>query len=1003
MTEIIVHLIEVYNENRLLALQEIPNLHQSYVSKLNIVDEFDKLLTRKEFIHYYTQQDLQSSPTKINIILALFSYINFENQKGLTLTKTLDPNIAKYIEDPSSRKNTTMQSEEEASESAQILYNLDVNLTKNLFYKSKYKNCRSVDAISTIAIRILTKLVIIWDEQIPQRKPVLYEYIAMITQVDNIKASKNTISVIESVILDIFFNYESQTEDVSALLEFFIACLYSQRTFIDIFLKPQLLVYSRTAATPFFDFLKSFIQRDMSNYKGLLFKLVLLIYEIFQREIHYASFAELMRKNGNLLIKVFTTVFEIFEYQNKIHDVWSLLGQYGGFAMQASNLNEIKNLETMLEKLVVEGIVMEESSLLMTMTIVIRFITQELLKSSTNKLITTYIKQSLRIFFEKYVEIWVRRFLAAQKLVDQEEILNNLNDSMINADRSNNIYDNQSLISMSMNKSFDNTNKEFFSIRDNRKFARKTRYTRKTMEEERSEGSKQIKDDRLVLRGLYKIMDINLYGYGKDFLYDTQEIFFALKSFRYVDKFIVESILFLQKENLRQSLRTIEYKCFESGIRLFKFITTLGLDGQCFSSIHYNLTFKDKKISSIGYKPFFDLDRERALLNPNHSINFEIGFPSLFSKSSSDSLENQISHSVNFLVNTIKDIWKSLRDSQDTLEYDLKPLTNLEQKINFMAYCFHGLLFLIEYVNKNLNKSHPLQTLIKNDKRISEAIAEIFNQSHQIIWSKVSLAFQKFQIDISNYLVFLIIFNQCMKEADGNYQINKEEIRGYLTTMETFLSGNSNCLSLIITCIHQIWKLFPAEYLEIMRFSQGMLTRMLIGLMNTDKLTLDIEFPFIIKFFIDLAKNKFGALHLRDCNIVWEITQSIRFKNIENVYDYENGARSTLQIHWCWLVLLQRQLIATLNDEPGKLTFQCFLNYIISGFINTALGFLKEYTARIFKVLDQPTNIISNITGSKPNTSSNLIEMKNTQTIDNSQKFTLAVTLFSHNVFKILN
>lgn len=104
---------------------------------------------------------------------------------------------------------------------------------------------------------------------------------------------------------------------------------------------------------------------------------------------------------------------------------------------------------------------------------------------------------------------------------------------------------NKSVIS-NMTFKMQESNRTCISISE---FKRYVRRKQKEIAELTSKGGdvNAIKADSIVTKSLYKILDINLYGYGKDFVYDTQEIFFALKNHRYKDDFIYSAIMFLNK------------------------------------------------------------------------------------------------------------------------------------------------------------------------------------------------------------------------------------------------------------------------------------------------------------------------------------------------------------------------------------------------------------------------------------------------------------------------
>ena len=82
-------------------------------------------------MHFYVHNDINQS-VKVNIILALFSYVNFDVNKNLSYAAPLDPQIEKFLLN-STLSRTSLISEEEMGEMEQVLVNLDPVLTKEYY------------------------------------------------------------------------------------------------------------------------------------------------------------------------------------------------------------------------------------------------------------------------------------------------------------------------------------------------------------------------------------------------------------------------------------------------------------------------------------------------------------------------------------------------------------------------------------------------------------------------------------------------------------------------------------------------------------------------------------------------------------------------------------------------------------------------------------------------------------------------------------------------------
>jgi hypothetical protein len=61
------------------------------------------------------------------------------------------------------------------------------------------------------------------------------------------------------------------------------------------------------------------------------------------------------------------------------------------------------------------------------------------------------------------------------------------------------------------------------------------------------------------------------------------------------------------------------------------------------------------------------------------------------------------------------------------------------------------------------------------------------------------------------------------------------------------------------------------------------------------------------------------------------------FKNISQLYEYEDNQRSSVHILWCWTLFLVRHVFSFCITLPG--------------FFSGALHFLNTYEARLLKVL----------------------------------------------------
>jgi len=895
---------------------------------------------------------------KINIILALFSYVNFETNKNLCPKRAIDPQIQRLYSSDILKNSIIL--EEELLETDLLLSNLNPELTKNIILKSKLKNNQYLDSVSTLALRILTKLIIIWDDQLLQRKPLIYEYITMITHFDSEFTSSTIIKAIVRELLCILVNYNAQLDDACALMEMLIVSLHSQRTFVDIFLKnsSESTNYQQDS---FLTFVRNFFNSDVENYKPLLIKVIIFLYEVFQREPHYKSFIESIRSDNTLMNSIFSKIFRTLTPN---YSLVYRLNEYGSLNKQVKTF-DIKNPAYQLEKLMIEGLVMQECSNLFAIVIAIRFLTQELIKSSEKGKTKSNISIAIKEFFSGFFSMWIERFkqqgarnpaderafkdfLEALKSPENLFVYDEALNEDMNTTRSMGIERDLSATNLSIRRK--ETNRGFISISEIKRYQRRKQKQLDDMIREEGEASAS-KIDFIVLKSLYKILDINLYGYGKDFLYDTQEIFFALRSNRYKDDFIYFAVMFLNKQNLLNSVLTLEHKYFEAMITLFKFISTLGLTGKAFSSTYYHFSLISPEIYAKPVDEVFDNDNERFIANPNSKISFPLGFADFFTRvNETDPLEKKIAASTDFLEKVVRIIWNAIKENDTEFEISLPIIKSLEQKVNFLTYAFNALFYLMQtskaFHAKNAKQAkakNPAKTeievenLARLDRGLGEVIREIYYSLNPVLWARVIEAYRALDIDISPYVIFQLTFLHCVKENAAELNLETKEITSYLEILEIFVKANVNCLSLIISCLEILFKIDPVEFERYLVATRDGLIKALIVKIMHDNFH-DIEFAFVMRLFTNLASYKETAKHLKDNNLIWELYSNKKLKALSQMTDYENGQRNPYQILWCWMLVLMRQLLETLHDEAGKY-FYTF--YLIRRFHKLSLEFLE--------------------------------------------------------------
>jgi len=164
--------------------------------------------------------------------MAITSLINFENFKEIKASNDTLNYIDTQLSFPSN------ESELETNQS--FLYCADFSLGQNILLNGKIKSNLFQDSLTTLSLRILSKLLVFWEGLASNKKILLNEFLISISLQSETGTSFNYIVYRE--IIRILFNHGEQTDDAIAALEFMLICLHSQKNFLDPFLKDTSLL-----------------------------------------------------------------------------------------------------------------------------------------------------------------------------------------------------------------------------------------------------------------------------------------------------------------------------------------------------------------------------------------------------------------------------------------------------------------------------------------------------------------------------------------------------------------------------------------------------------------------------------------------------------------------------------------------------------------------------------------------------------------------------------------
>ena len=232
--ESIITLIDVYNENKSMN-NEANNANQMEVNNIELIDYFYKIFSNKEEMFYYQQNYITQNSSKqisMNLILAISSLINFEVYKDLKVINETINNVDAFL--------PIHFSEMELEANQSFLYSADFSLGPNILLNGKVKSNLYQDSISTLSLRLLSKLLLFWEGLSSSKKPLLNELFISISLQSETGTSFNYILYKEMI--KILFNHGAQIDDAIAVLELLLICLHSQKGFLDPLLKDTSLL-----------------------------------------------------------------------------------------------------------------------------------------------------------------------------------------------------------------------------------------------------------------------------------------------------------------------------------------------------------------------------------------------------------------------------------------------------------------------------------------------------------------------------------------------------------------------------------------------------------------------------------------------------------------------------------------------------------------------------------------------------------------------------------------
>lgn len=432
-------------------------------------------------------------------------------------------------------------------------------------------------------------------------------------------------------------------------------------------------------------------------------------------------------------------------------------------------------------------------------------------------------------------------------------------------------------------------------------------------------------------KGIYKILNSNGYGYGKNFLFDTQEIFYALKMCNYRNDFVYKFTVEMQSYNLFNSIMDVEFKCLEGWVRLFGFISSLGEEGVASSTMIYDtsIPLKQRQLNEL-----FRNQKEISIINPNYNFLLEKGgFITIFSENESEPEQN----CWKFLKSVVKYVVNEFYNEKCDYKKDDIFRRYLNQHVNLMINVFSCLHYISN--KQNLEKT--------NLNYFWDLKSQTLNFSQNVL--RNILQYPQFtEVNITSFITFFFYFLSFLDSFELNQQEDNQPDKISVESLLELLKRNLDCYPLVVYCLILLMKKNHIGYINYFYKEGKILVEHIIEKLSHSDATYQ-ESIANIKFLIEVCQSEKGSLLLKELGLINELCQNQLFKGQIDEYNEEN--RNNNHILWCWVLVLYRVFSKGLIKSPGDM--------------NSALFFIKTYLSRIEKVLAIPLIISKDAKNSK--------------------------------------
>jgi hypothetical protein len=201
LLETLVALLAQHNENLLCDQQQgqlVGLQGENYelakcVDQLVLVQKYYNVFAHAECMHFFTNLffspnssnggEGQQKAVKLNLVLAIIAHLDFESYNELP-TEALFSNSKNNIHSLLQGEDDSSMMEELAERYAAFISQMDFSTWQNLTARQKLPNNQLNSSVSCATLRVLTRLLLFWQDLPFYKKPQLLDFLTQLTPDD---------------------------------------------------------------------------------------------------------------------------------------------------------------------------------------------------------------------------------------------------------------------------------------------------------------------------------------------------------------------------------------------------------------------------------------------------------------------------------------------------------------------------------------------------------------------------------------------------------------------------------------------------------------------------------------------------------------------------------------------------------------------------------------------------------------------------------------------------